>query len=161
MAALANNRNTQHQGDGCTRQVYPLADNVIVYMGSLVVLNAGYAEPGTVATGLQAVGVAALAYPNGVNGGPGTPGDYADNTQSGHAAGKVAVEVRRGIYKFDNYASDLVVVGDIGKNCFVFDDHTVAHSDGSAARSVAGRVENIDADGGVWVNFNEQAALAT
>jgi hypothetical protein len=161
MAALAGNRNTQRQGDEGPRQVYPLADNVIVYMGSIVVLNAGLAEPGQVAVGLEAVGVASLAYPNGVSGGPGTPGNYADNTQPGHAAGKVAVECRRGIWKFDNCGSDLVVVGDIGKPCFVFDDHTVAHSDGSAARSVAGRVEQIDADGGIWVNFNIQAALAS
>jgi hypothetical protein len=159
--ALSNNRNTQHQGDGGSRQVYPLADNVIVYLGSIVVLNAGFAEPGTVAAGLEAAGIAALAYPNGITGGPGTPGAYADNTQAGHGAGKVAVEVRRGIYKVDNYATDPVVVGDIGKNCFVFDDHQVAHTDGGAGRSVAGRVENIDTDGGIWVNFNEQAALAT
>ena len=151
MAALVGNRNTQRQGDEGPRQVYPLADNVIVYLGSIVVLNAGFAEPG----------VASLAYPNGISGGPGTPGNYADNTQVGHAAGKVAVECRRGIWKFDNCGSDLVVVGDIGKPCFVFDDHTVAHSDGSAARSVAGRVEQIDADGGIWVNFNIQAALAS
>ncbi len=164
--ALSSNRNTQQQGaDLGPRQVYPLADNVIVYLGSLVVLDsAGNARPGYVATGLRAVGVANLAYVGPIGSpvsGPGTPGSYADNTRPGHAAGAVGIECRRGIFKFDNSAGDPVVAGDLGNACFVFDDHTVSHSDGGATQSVAGRVEQIDSDGGIWVNFQEQSVLAS
>ena len=162
--ALSANRNTQQQGaDLGPRQVYPLTDSVVVYLGSIVVIDSGgNAKPGVVAAGLKCVGVAALGYygPIGTpQSGPMTPGNFVDNTGAGHAAGKVGVECRRGIFKFDNYASDAVVVADIGSPCFIYDDHTVRHTDTGC--SVAGRVEQIDADGGVWVNFSEQGALAT
>src|SRR5579884_2536943 len=165
MAALSANRNTEEMGGPGPRAVYPLADNVIVYLGSIVVLDAsGNAKPGVTGTGLKCVGVATQAYAGPVGtpqSGPATPGNAADNTGAGHAAGKVAVECRRGIFKFDNYGSDQVVAGDIGNVCFIVDDHTVAHSDGTGTRSVAGRVHQIDADGGIWVDFNHQSALAT
>jgi hypothetical protein len=163
MAALAANRNTQE--DTGKRFVYPLADNVIVYLGSIVVLDAsGNAKPGVVATGLKAVGVAAQGYQGsfGNSGfGPLSPGNSIDNTGVGHAAGAMSVECRRGTWKFDNYGTDPVVAGDIGNVCFIYDDHTVSHSDGGATQSVAGRVEQIDSDGGIWVNFEKQSAAAS
>ncbi|MFZ0888153.1 MAG: hypothetical protein WA005_06855 [Candidatus Binataceae bacterium] len=157
MAALTGNRNTSRRED--LRQVYPLADNVIVYLGSIVCLDAnGNANPGKTATGLKCVGVALRAYtPNG----PDIIGKAADNTQPGHAAGAVLVEVERTAAAFDNSATDPVGAPNIGTPCFVVDDHTVSATDGSSSQSVAGRVVSIDSDGSVWVDFNYQSALAT
>src|ERR1700687_5092891 len=101
MAALAGNRNTQERSGG--RFVYPLVDNVIVYLGSMVVLDAaGNAKPGLTAVGVKCVGVAAQGYQGSVGNssfGPLTPGKQVDNTAVGHAAGAMSVETRRGIYK--------------------------------------------------------------
>ena len=163
MAGLTGNRNTQE--DTGERFVYPLADGVIVYLGSMVVLDAsGNAKPGVSATGLKCVGVAALGYqaqPGNFNFGPLTPGNSIDNTRVGHAAGAMSVECRRGIFKFNNSSGDPVVAGDIGEPCFIVDDQTVSHGDGVGTQSVAGRIEKIDADGGIWVNLNRQSALAS
>jgi len=163
MAGLTGNRNISEDAGG--RFVYPLADNVIVSLGSMVVLDAqGNANPGVSATGLKCVGVAALGYqaqPGNSSFGPLTPGNFIDNTRIGHAAGAMSVECRRGIFRFNNSSGDPVVAGDIGEPCFIVDDHTVSHGDGVGTQSVAGRVEEIDAAGGIWVNFDRQSALAS
>ena len=49
-------------------------------------------------------------------------------------------------------ATDAITLADIGKDCFIVDDQTVAKTDGSGTRSRAGRVFDVDADG-VWVEF--------
>jgi hypothetical protein len=157
MAGLAQNRNTPELGDQGRLVVYPLADNVLIYVGALVCLDSnGNATPGATATGLKAVGRAERAYPGGV---PGIPGSPADNTVAGHAAGAVSVLTRRGVFKFDNSATDPVGVANAGTPCFVVDDHTVSATDGAAHQSVAGAVVKIDSDG-VWVDFTRQSALA-
>ena len=45
-----------------------------------------------------------------------------------------------------------VQVPDIGKDCFIVDDQTVAKTNGANTRSRAGKVFDVDADG-VWVDF--------
>lgn len=47
-------------------------------------------------------------------------------------------------------AADLITRADIGSNAFVVDDQTVAKTDNSAARKVAGKIIDVDA-AGVWV----------
>ena len=42
--------------------------------------------------------------------------------------------------------------GDIGSDCYIVDDQTVAKTSGTNTRSVAGKVFDVDADG-VWVDF--------
>ena len=49
-------------------------------------------------------------------------------------------------------AADAITLADIGKDCFIVDDQTVAKTDGAGTRSRAGRVFDVDADG-VWVDF--------
>lgn len=155
MAGLTQNRNTSRRDD--RKNVYPLAAGVTIYLGSIVCLNSsGYAVPGQTATGLKAVGVALRAY---TPGGPGIVGDPAVNT--GGAAGAVLVEVERTTGKFDSSTTDPITIANIGTPCFVVDDHTVSATDGSSTQSVAGRVVAIDPDGGIWVDFNIQSALAT
>lgn len=133
MTALAADRNT-HAMDGELLSV-PVATNTVIFAGSLVVANAsGYAAPGAVATTLQYLGRAEQS----VNNNPGANG------------AKSVLVARKKAFKWVNYASDLIVQADLGKTCYIVDDQTVAKTNGTSTRSVAGKVIQIDADG-VWV----------
>ena len=75
----------------------------------------------------------------------------ANNTAG--AAGDVRVKVRKGVWLMANSAStDQITLADIEADCFIVDDQTVAKTSNSAARSVAGKVHDVDASG-VWVRF--------
>lgn len=130
---LANDRNTPMK-DGELISV-PVAASVKIFAGSLVAASAlGLATPGAVATTLTYLGRAE---------------EQVDNSLGGASAKNVLV--RRGrAFKFKNYATDPVVQADLGKVCYIFDDEQVAHSDGTGARSAAGKVVGVDSDG-VWV----------
>jgi hypothetical protein len=132
MSALSAARNTQErQGDVLG---FPVGAAKTIYQGGLVVLDAGYAEPGNVDTDLIAVGRAE---------------ETVDN--SAGSAGDLNVRVRRGIFKFGNSAStDLIAQADVGADCYIVDDQTVAKTNGSSARSRAGKIVAVDSDG-VWV----------
>lgn len=108
-----------------------------IFEGSLVCLNAtGFATPGATATTLKADGVAETTV---------------DNT--GGADGAVSVEVRKGMFRFANSAAgDAITRAEIGTNCYVVDDQTVAKTNGTNTRSVAGTVVDVDAQG-VWVRI--------
>lgn len=128
--ALTAPRNTpERQGDVSD---YPIKAATTVHQGGLVVLDAGYAAPGRVATGLIAVG-------------------RAEESATAVAAGDARARVRRGTFKFKNSTSgDLIAQADVGADCYVVDDETVAKTNGSNTRSRAGKIEAVDADG-VWV----------
>ncbi len=132
MSALAAARNTQErQGDVLG---FPVGAAKKIYQGSLVVLDGGYAEPGNVDTDLIAVGRAE---------------ETVDN--SAGSAGDLNVLVRRGTFKFANSASgDLIAQTDVGADCYIVDDATVAKTNGSSTRSRAGKIVAVDSDG-VWV----------
>jgi len=136
MTAIATERDTQRRLGG--QVAYPVLASTKVLAGTLVVLTAaGYAQGGAVATTLKAVGVA---------------NDTADNTAG--ASGDIKVTVRRdGWFRFANSAAgDLITIADIGSSCYILDNQTVAKTDGTAARSVAGKVRDVDATG-VWIEF--------
>ena len=60
---------------------------------------------------------------------------------------------REGWFKFAKSAgADEIARDDIGKDCYVVDDETVALTDGGATRSKAGKVRDVDSDG-VWISF--------
>lgn len=132
MTALAAARNTPER-DG---EVFgfPVKANTTCHQGGLAVLNAGYAAPGSTATGLIALGrfeASAVAV----------------------AAGDAIVPVRRGVFKFANSAStDLIAQADVGADCYIVDDQTVAKTNGSSTRSRAGKIVAVDSDG-VWVQI--------
>lgn len=134
-AALAADRNThQRSGDQLSMGV---ATNVKIYAGALVARNAtGYATPGAVATTLRGMGRAS---------------EQVDNT--GGADGAKAVTVEKGIFKFANHGTDLVTIADVGNDCYIVDDQTVAKTNGTSTRSVAGKVFAVESDG-VWVKFD-------
>lgn len=130
MAALTAARNTpERQGDVSD---FPVKAATTVHQGSLVVLDAGYAAPGRVATTLVAVG-------------------RAEESATAVSAGDARVRIRRGTFKFANStAGDLIAQADVGADCFIIDDQTVAKTNGTNTRSRAGKIEAVDADG-VWV----------
>jgi hypothetical protein len=135
MAALTTERDTPMQGgDAVIRKVSLKMAAQKIWRGSLVMLDAGYAKRGAVATGKIAVGRAAATVDN-----------------SGGAAGDLSIEVEQGVFKFANStSSDAITQAEVGSNCYIVDDQTVAKTDGTGTRSVAGKVVAVDSDG-VWV----------
>lgn len=132
---LTKDRNTPRRlGEHYSHGV---ATNVKIYAGAIVMLNAtGYATPGATATGQICVGRA---------------GEQVDNT--GGADNAVSVTVTTGVFKFKNSAAgDLIGIANIGDDCYIVDDETVAATNGTATRSVAGKVVGVDSDG-VWVRM--------
>ena len=135
MAALTKGRDTIRK-DGLRRN-FPLAAAANIHVGAMVALNAtGYLVPASTSTTLTCVGRAEASV---------------DNT--GGADGTVNSEVGAGIYRYANSAAaDLIARSDIGANCYAVDDQTVAKTDGTSTRSVAGKIFDVDAQG-VWVQF--------
>lgn len=130
--ALSKNRNTPYRHN--TSRSYPLAASAVVFAGGIVTLASGFVAAGATATGLVAVGVAT---------------HYQDNTTGDAGDQHVAVHV--GCFAFDNSAAaDEITAADVGKPCYLVDDHTVAKTDGEATRSLAGIIDGVD-DFGVWV----------
>jgi hypothetical protein len=134
MSALTQARNTpQRLGEVSG---FPVKGGATVYLGALVVLAAGFAAAGSVATGLVAIGRAEETVDNAA----GNDGD-------------LTVQVRRGVFKFANSAAgDAIAQADVGADCYVVDDQTVAKTDGTGTRSRAGHVVAVESDG-VWVQI--------
>jgi len=134
MTVLAADRNTQRRdGDAVN---LPVAASVKIFGGALVATDAnGRVTPGAVATTLKGAGRAEA---------------LADNSSG--AAGAINVQVRKGVFKFANSPGDAIAAADIGNDCYIEDDQTVSKTDGTATRSVAGKIFAVDSDG-VWVKF--------
>ena len=133
MTALTKARDTKARpGDLLS---VALAASVIVYQGSLVVLENGNATPGKTATGLKGLGRAR---------------ETVDN--SAGAAGDKSVEVEKGVFLFANDGTDTCTAADIGGQAYAVDDQTVANTDGTATRSAIGEIFDVDSSG-VWVKF--------
>jgi hypothetical protein len=113
------------------------ASSTQFYKGGMLVLDQadGLVKKGSTATGLIALG---RSEENVLTG--------ASNTRR--------IKCRSGIFKYGNSASaDLIAADDIGKDCYIVDDQTVALTSNSSARSRAGKVYGVDTDGGVFVAF--------
>lgn len=136
--ALAQDRNTP-RAEGDLRSGGLLA-SVLVYGGAIVMRNAsGFLTKGQAATALVGVGRA------------------EERATGGSGNGDVNLRYRPGVFRFANSAStDLITIADIGKPAYAVDDQTVAKTDGSGARSIAGFIDGVDAQG-VWVRFDEIA----
>lgn len=130
--ALAAARNTPRRDKEV--ESHPVKAATTGWQGGLICLDAaGWAVPGATAVGLIAVGRAEETVVNsGANG--------AKN-----------IEVRRGVFRWKNSAAgDLITRAEIGDNCYIVDDETVAKTDGTGTRSIAGKIRDVDAQG-VWV----------
>jgi len=135
MTALTRDRNTPRR-DGVQFND-PLAAGVKIFAGSLYCLNAsGYAVPGSTSTTLKARGRAE---------------ETVDNTSG--AAGGGTLEGRRRRFQFANSTTtDEITRADIGNECYIADDQTVAKTSATDTRSVAGVIRDVDS-GGVWVEI--------
>ncbi len=136
MTAATKDRDTQ-EVPGRFRS-FPAAAAAKVYAGTIAVVDAsGNCNKGSTAATLKCVGVFVAPY---------------DNT--GGAAGAINFEAARGIFgPFANSASgDQITTPDVGSDCYIVDDSTVAKTSGSSTRSVAGKVHMVDSVG-VWVDF--------
>ena len=120
--ALARERDT-HRGN-LSKGTYPVAANVTIYKGALVVLNAsGHAIPGnTIANGARtAVGMA------------------SHTIAGGSVAGVNMVEVEFGVFGWSNSAAgDEITQAHVGHVVYVVDDFNVARTSGTGARIGAG-----------------------
>jgi len=69
------------------------------------------------------------------------------------AAAKVTprAQVEAGVFKWANAGANSVTAADLGKNCFVVDNQTVGKQAATVNAIVAGTVDSIDPDGGIWV----------
>jgi hypothetical protein len=116
---------------------FPAASGKKFYAGAIACLSAtGFATPGAAATTLKTVGRVK---------------EYVDNSSGGDAA--VNVKIERGCFRYGNSAStDAITLAEVGSQCYVVDDITVAKTNGSSTRSIAGVVRDVDANG-VWVEF--------
>ncbi|MGC9368704.1 MAG: hypothetical protein ACP5DX_04095 [Paracoccaceae bacterium] len=143
MTALTADRNTpRSQGDDRSGAV---GAATTIYAGALVMRNAtGYLVEGQTATGLVGVGRAE---------------ERVDN--SAGADGDLNVTYRPGIYRFANSAgADEITIAEIGAKAYAVDDQTVAKTDGTATRSPAGIIDDVDANG-VWVRLDEALTNAS
>lgn len=132
MVALTADRNTPQRVGDIER--HPVKGATIIMAGALVCLDAsGWLVPGSAATGLICRGRSDRHVTNA------------------GANGDLSCDVRKGQFRWDNSASgDLITRAEIGDPCYIVDDHTVAKTNGSATRSVAGTIRDVDAQG-VWV----------
>ena len=105
-----------------------------IYAGSALVLNGGYVEPATTATGLISVGVA------------------TENVNNTGSDGDATCKAIQSIWLFANSASaDEITADDRGGPCYWVDDDTVALTDDSSSRSLAGTIYDVTSDGDVYV----------
>lgn len=135
MAALTQDRSTPELLAPAVLEL-PVAAAVTLHAGALAALDAnGRVTPGATATTLKGLGRVE---------------ERVDN--SAGAAGAVTARVKRGVFRFANSAAaDELTAADIGADCYIVDDQTVAKTDGTGTRSLAGKVWNVDAQG-VWVD---------
>lgn len=135
MTALTQDRNTLAQLGEV--QEHPVLAAAVIYAGSIACLDAaGWVVPGATATTLIAAGRAE---------------ERADNSAGGNGA--ITAKVRAGVFRFDNSAAaDEITRAEIGDDCFIVDDQTVAKTDGTGTRSKAGTIVQIDTLG-VWVRI--------
>lgn len=132
--ALTAPRNLDRLGDKADLDLFraPLAATTKCFAGGAACLNAsGQMVPASTATGLKTLGVTEQTYDN-----------------SAGAAGDVLGEARAGVFAFKNSSSgDAIAQADVGADCYWVDDQTVAKTNGSSTRSVAGKVVQLSDDG--------------
>lgn len=136
MAALTADRDTPELQSGwCSEHARIGVDNDEFYKGGIICLDAaGKFVPASTATGLIAIGRCEDRVTTG-----------ASNTKK--------IRARSGIFLYANSAAaDEITAAEVGDDCYIVDDQTVAKTSGTNSRSVAGTVYDVDASG-VWVAF--------
>lgn len=143
MTAIANaDRNTKRRLT--LQRSYPVAASVLIYEGAIVSIDAsGNARPARSGTLTDRVVGRAIAR--------------ADNSTGLAGAIRVEVDADSICCYVNSAGNDAIAATDIGRSCFVVDDQTLALTDGSGARPVAGKIHDVTSDG-VWVDFRDGAS---
>lgn len=115
---------------------YGMKDGAKINQGAIIVLEAGLAIAGKTAAGLVTVGLAKRSFDN-----------------ASGADGAVKAEASLDCVLLDNLPADPVTAADVGVDCYLVDDETVAKTDGAGTRSRAGVVRGLEG-GGVWVDLD-------
>jgi hypothetical protein len=140
--ALAIERMTKFAGVIPSRGTFPIKANTRIFKGSMVGLDSsGRAMPAGLLAGgtVAAVGKASATY------------DNRTGSELGGSAGAVNVEVEYGVFGWKSAAdADAIAADDVGKVCFVDDDQTVALTNGTDTRGIAGYISEVR-DGQVYV----------
>ena len=76
----------------------------------------------------------------------------AEETVTSAASGSYYVKVAKGVFKFANSGSTAIVQSTVGGNALVEDDKTVGLN--TTNDIVVGVIDEIDADGGIWVSIS-------
>lgn len=136
MAPLTGPRATNERS-GNVREI-GLKANAKVFQGGIGAVGAdGYLVPMSTATTLRGVGRIA---------------ETVDNTGGADNAVRARIDV--GIFCYANSGGgDAIGRKDIGQVCYGVDDQTVALTNGTNTRSIAGKIFDVDAQG-VWVDFS-------
>ncbi len=110
-------------GAGFTADMKVAASTALVMGACLTTLN-GYATNAAGALGHRVIGVATRSVDN-----------------SAGAAGDKTVPYRTGVFAFENSsAGDAIAQADVGSQCYLVDNNTVAKTSNSNARSIAGTI---------------------
>jgi hypothetical protein len=136
MPALTADRDTKRR-EGI-QESYPVKATTRIFAGALACVDStGFLVPGSVSTTQKCVGVATRQVSNltGANG---------DQT---------LITDRRPAWLNNSSAGDLIALADVGADCFIVDDNTVAKTNGTNTRSRAGKILNVNATQGVLVDF--------
>ena|SRR5258708_4280989 len=140
MSALDRERKTRKLSETTMVNllVFPVKGGTKIFLGAMVVLSAGFLAPGSAATGLIAVGVAEYTVDN-------TTGKDGDQP----------LRIRQGTFEmFNGTGADVIAQADVGKDCYIVDDQTVAKTDAAGTRSRAGKILGLSDDGRfVWVQI--------
>ncbi len=116
---------------------FPVAAATTIYAGAMVATDSsGNAVPAAATSSLKIWGRAKKQVVNTVAAGFGGAAD-------------LSIEVERGAFFFD--ASGSVTESDVGKLCYAVDDKSVATSDSSGTRPLAGIIFQVDSTFGVGV----------
>lgn len=137
MTAATRDRDTQEMEYG-KRRAFPVAASALLYAGVMACLSTtGFLTKGATAVGLKCVGVTRGRIDN-----------------SSGIDGALTGEIDRGVFgPFANStAADQLTLADVGSDCYIVDDQTVAKTSATSTRSVAGKVWNVSTDG-VWIEF--------
>lgn len=136
MSALTIERMTKFAGLMPARGTYPIKANVQIFKGGIVGLDSsGRAMPGDlIADGcVKVVGKASASY------------DNRNGSALGGAAAAVDVEVEFGVFEYASATGggDDIVADDVGKVAFVVDDQTVALTNATDTRAIAGVITEV------------------
>lgn len=141
MAALDRERKTPQLSDHTVIDLIPqpMKAATRAWAGAIGVLDAGFIVPARSAPGLIAVGRFESNF---------------DNTAG--KDGDLIALLRQGTFPlFNSGGADAITQLDVGKECFLVDDQTVAKTDGAGTRSRAGKVMRILRDDAsfIWVQI--------